>query len=334
MKILKEQDYSTQLEMFNFAGRLQNDFDYFFPLTDDEILYNIFGEKVYIPFTHYVEISGTEVPVDDDIMSTVKMLTEKGFSLDEIGINFEEKPYLAMWCAFPSELLPIRKYLHDFMVFKKDGIYHSAKSGEEVDYDSCEEIRINNMYVYLNIRYFFAEIFKKRIEEATEFKIEKALQIESPETFGWIMSQVTTLAPELLELKEVERYTHTITDKNEYAKLTHELGDATAEDGQKHNEYRLMHGKVQNIDLAYVKAVCRSTGRSFYLSVKFGNNLKDSCGTWVMLDSALIPHIKSIVRQGECYVPIYDCPTKDVKRSGIIVPLTGEQYFKFVNIQS
>lgn len=76
--------------------------------------------------------------------------------------------------------------------------------------------------------------------------------------------------------------------------------------------YTLIKGKVNGLEISYVRCFCPSTDRMFLLSVAPTiTYAKDTIASLYVLPKKLIPHIKYINRQGERYSTIL---TEEVKK--------------------
>lgn len=106
------------------------------------------------------------------------------------------------------------------------------------------------------------------------------------------------------------------------------------------NTYTLYKGKVNHVEVAYVKCYCPSTDRVFFLGVETKHsNAKDAIASLYLIPSNLKDNIISISRQGEKFITIFDEETTkeltqyagmgDDKLSGF-VSLTGDEYFKLL----
>lgn len=96
--------------------------------------------------------------------------------------------------------------------------------------------------------------------------------------------------------------------------------------------YDLFRGVIDNIEVSYLRTTDASTERQFFLAVPNEiESVKDAVGWLCHVPKGLVPHIKTIKRQGEKYVITWDIDTDSEEykelRNTEMVPLDGDVYF-------
>ena len=104
--------------------------------------------------------------------------------------------------------------------------------------------------------------------------------------------------------------------------------------------YTLFKGTLNGENIAYVRCYCPSTDRMFFLGVDDSmNTAKDAIASLYRLPKKLIPHIKSISRQGERYSTILTeegkSKLKQMSESEIadVAGLSGSDYFSKIKYE-
>lgn len=104
--------------------------------------------------------------------------------------------------------------------------------------------------------------------------------------------------------------------------------------------YTLFKGSVNNFDVAYVRCYCPSTDRMFFLGVQpFVKTAKEAVGTLLHLPKKLLPHLKSINRQGELYSTNYTEKGLEILKTlskediADTEPVGGDLYFKLMEYE-
>lgn len=92
--------------------------------------------------------------------------------------------------------------------------------------------------------------------------------------------------------------------------------------------YTLFKGKINNIDIAYIRCFCPSTDRMFFLGVDSSNtNAKDAIASLYRIPKILVSEIETISRQGEKFSTTF---TKN--GNSLLKSLTEEQVKDLVSI--
>ena len=102
--------------------------------------------------------------------------------------------------------------------------------------------------------------------------------------------------------------------------------------------YTLFKGKVNDIDLAFVRCYCPSTDRMFFLGVDpLNNNAKDAIASLYRCPKKLISDIKYIQRQGERFSTVFYDNEKikelDKEELSDLVSLSGDKYFELMRYE-
>ena len=104
--------------------------------------------------------------------------------------------------------------------------------------------------------------------------------------------------------------------------------------------YTLFKGKINSIDIAYVRCYCPSTDRMFFLGVSPENTTaKDAIASLYRIPRKLVKHIKAINRQGERMSTTFtesglslveNLPKEDIED---LVSISGDDYFKLMKYE-
>jgi len=103
--------------------------------------------------------------------------------------------------------------------------------------------------------------------------------------------------------------------------------------------YTLFKGKINNIDIAYVRCYCPSTDRMFFLGIAPEiNTAKDAIASLCQVPSQLKNNLVSINRQGEMFSFNFDeVGTNMLKKNKInfndVVSLKGDEYFSKIKFE-
>ena len=106
--------------------------------------------------------------------------------------------------------------------------------------------------------------------------------------------------------------------------------------------YTLFKGKINKVNVAYVRCYCPSTDRLFFLGADPSNtNAKDAIASLYRVPKILKNNIVSILRQGEMYSTIFDkSSTEKLKNNKFsleelnnLVSLSGEEYFSKIKYE-
>ena len=125
-------------------------------------------------------------------------------------------------------------------------------------------------------------------------------------------------------LKEVNTY----TDKKDEQFLVGTTG------GMNIGVYTLFKGRVNGLELAFVRCYCPSTDRMFFLCVDPSNtNAKDAIASLYRVPAKLKDEIKYIQRQGERFSTVFTDKGKEVLKSmdkkeiAELTHISGDKYF-------
>lgn len=104
--------------------------------------------------------------------------------------------------------------------------------------------------------------------------------------------------------------------------------------------YTLFKGKVNNIDLSFVRCYCPSTDRMFFLSVSPENkNAKDAIASLYRVPSKLKTEISYIQRQGERFSTVFTPKGKEILASlskdevADLTSISGNRYFSLMRYE-
>ena len=131
-------------------------------------------------------------------------------------------------------------------------------------------------------------------------------------------------------LEEVN--SHTDKKSNEYLKGT--------TGGMNVGVYTLYKGKVNNLNLSFVRCYCPSTDRIFFLSVNPSiTNAKDAIASLYRVPRKLKDEIKYIQRQGERFSTVFTSNGMDILKSlsetdiSDLTHISGERYFSLMKYE-
>ena len=131
-------------------------------------------------------------------------------------------------------------------------------------------------------------------------------------------------------LKEIDSY----TDKKSEGYL---VGTTK---GMNIGVYTLFKGKIESIDLAFVRCYCPSTDRMFFLAVDpINNNAKDAIASLYRVPRKLSSEIKYIQRQGERFSTVFTDKGKLIlnalSKSDVsdLTHIDGDTYFKLMQYE-
>lgn len=104
--------------------------------------------------------------------------------------------------------------------------------------------------------------------------------------------------------------------------------------------YTLFKGKLNNIELSFVRCYCPSTDRMFFLCVDAGNkNAKDAIASLYRVPSKLKGEIKYIQRQGERFSTVFTDKGNKILNSmteaeiSDLTNIDGNSYFKLMKYE-
>lgn len=131
-------------------------------------------------------------------------------------------------------------------------------------------------------------------------------------------------------LKEIDSY----TDKKNEGYL---VGTTK---GMNIGVYTLFKGKIESIDLAFVRCYCPSTDRMFFLAVDpINNNAKDAIASLYRVPRKLLSEIKYIQRQGERFSTVFTEEGKSILKTlsesdiSDLTHISGDSYFKLMQYE-
>ena len=131
-------------------------------------------------------------------------------------------------------------------------------------------------------------------------------------------------------LKEIDSY----TDKKNEGYL---VGTTK---GMNIGVYTLFKGKIEGIDLAFVRCYCPSTDRMFFLAVDpINNNAKDAIASLYRVPRKLLSEIKYIQRQGERFSTVFTEEGKSILKTlsefdiSDLAHIDGDSYFKLMQYE-
>lgn len=230
-----------------------------------------------------------------------------------------------------------RQRLRSFDDVEPEREWYKLESPNEItdDWHDTWDMKIHDCIKYVTEYYFHLVDLPKLLIPPTnvEEMMKEIMSDENTEIAAYNLNLVLTYVPQLLAFEIVDTFVYKAKGST-IAKV--ERGSDSmvyaTEDKVSPYRYELLHTTVMGVDLAFIRAMCISTGRTFYLQVPRGLSLKDSVGTFVRMPKDNIPYLKELIRQGECYLPVFE--DVELPNTGDIVPLTGEQYFNLISIES
>jgi hypothetical protein len=296
--------------------------------------------------------------VEDQVMSQVKNQVESiNFFQFSTYINYSDFGWLSFYDYFYNENIikdnlkdNLNKIIsftnHSFMQIQLDGVCIVSKYPSNIFRNLDNDLHnINGPAIqfedgysqhYFNGIFISPELFEKLINKSFNFKEwteEKNEEIKSlilafyEEKFGseFVFDFLSKY------LKEVDNY----IDKKEekYLKNTK---------GMNIGVYTLFKGKINNINIGYVRCYCPSTDRMFFLGVHPSiNNAKDAIASLCQIPNKLKNNLLSISRQGEMFSFNFDeTGTKMLKNKELTkedyqnaASLKGDEYFSKIKFE-